>query len=124
MKALNTSRAPAAIGPYSQALHTGNTVYVSGQLPVNPETGELETDIRQATAQCLQNITAILTEANFTLANSVRMTVYLADIADFSAMNEVYAGFFTQPFPARVAIQVAALPKNARIEIDCIASGE
>lgn len=121
MKALSTDKAPAAIGPYSQAISANTLVFVSGQLPVDPVTGILESRIGEATARSLENIRAILAEDGLALGDAVKTTVYLADMADFPAMNEVYASFFTAPFPSRVTVSVAALPKNARIEIDCIA---
>jgi 2-iminobutanoate/2-iminopropanoate deaminase len=122
MKTLNSQNAPKAIGPYSQAVCANGMVYVSGQIPVNPATGELETDIGKATARCLQNIRAILAEDGLSLANAVKITVYLADMADFSVVNEVYAQYFSAPYPARVCVAVSGLPKSARIEIDCIAA--
>lgn len=122
MKTLNSPNAPKAIGPYSQAVCANGMVYVSGQLPVNPATGELETDIGKATARSLQNIRAILAEDGLSLAHAVKVTVYLASMADFSEVNEVYAQYFSAPYPARVCVEVSALPKNARIEIDCIAA--
>ena len=115
--------APAAIGPYSQAISSGNTVYVSGQLPIDPQTGAFAgEDIQAQTRQSLKNIQAILKEAGLTMANICKTTVLLADIAEFGAMNEVYAEFFTAPYPARAAFQVAALPKGAKVEIEAIAS--
>lgn len=123
MKTLSSSKAPKAVGPYSQAVSVQNTVYASGQLPLHPDTGVLETDIQKATAQCLENLGAVLHEARLTLADCAKVTVYLTDMADFTAMNEVYTRYFTPPFPARVCVAVAALPKNAKIEIDCIAVG-
>lgn len=122
MKALSTPNAPAAIGPYSQAIRAGGCVYVSGQLPVNPETGALETDIAKATERALENVSAILAQGGLSLANAAKVTVYLQDMADFAAVNEVYARYFREPYPARVCVAVAALPKGARIEIDCVAS--
>lgn len=120
--AIKTSSAPAAIGPYSQAIKTGNTIYVSGQLPINPETGNFDADdIKVQTKRSIENIKAILKEAGYSLADVVKMTVFLKDIAEFGDMNAVYAEFFKEPFPARAAFQVAALPKNARIEIEAIA---
>ena len=119
---IDTPSAPAAIGPYSQAIEAGNTVYVSGQLPLNPATGQFESDdIRVLTRRSLTNIKNILAEAGLTMANVVKTTVLLADMNDFSAMNEVYAEFFTAPFPARSAFAVKSLPKGARVEIECIA---
>lgn len=121
MNALATTQAPAAIGPYSQAIQANGLVFVSGQLPLDPSSGILETEIAGATARSLENIKAILAEAGLSLADVVRTTVYLANMADFTAMNDVYSRYFTAPFPARAAVQVAALPKGAVIEIDCIA---
>lgn len=120
-EALSTPNAPAAIGPYSQAIVAGNTVYVSGQIPVNPATGTFPQGIEEQTAQCLKNVSAILAEHGMTLDNVVKTTVFLADLNDFVPMNNVYADFFSQPYPARSAVQVARLPKEAPIEIECIA---
>lgn len=120
--AISTTQAPAAIGPYSQAIEANGTIYVSGQLPINPATGEFaEGGIKELTAQSLTNIKNILAEAGLTMANVVKTSVFLADMADFSEMNEVYAQFFSAPFPARSAVAVKTLPKGARIEIECIA---
>lgn len=120
--AIHTENAPAAIGPYSQAIQAGNTVYVSGQLPIDPATGAFAgADIAAQTRQSLTNIRSILAEAGYSMTDVVKTTVLLADIADFAAMNAVYAEFFTAPFPARAAFQVAALPKNALVEIECVA---
>ena len=120
--AIHTEHAPAAIGPYSQAIQAGNTIYVSGQLPIDPATGAFAgADIAAQTRQSLCNIKAILAEAGADMGNVVKTTVLLADIADFAAMNAVYAEFFTAPFPARAAFQAAALPKNALVEIECVA---
>lgn len=121
-KPIATAGAPAAIGPYSQAVQAGNTVYVSGQLPIDPATGAFAgADIAAQTQQSLANIRAILEEAGMTMANVVKTTVLLADINEFATMNAVYAQFFTQPYPARAAFQVAALPKGAKVEIEAIA---
>ncbi len=120
--AISTAQAPAAIGPYSQAIEANGTIYVSGQLPINPATGEFaEGGIKELTAQSLTNIKNILAEAGLTMANVVKTSVFLADMADFAEMNEVYAQFFSAPFPARSAVAVKTLPKNARVEIECIA---
>lgn len=120
--AISTTQAPAAIGPYSQAIEANGTIYVSGQLPINPATGEFaEGGIKELTAQSLTNIKNILAEAGLTMANVVKTIVFLADMADFAEMNEVYAQFFSAPFPARSAVAVKTLPKGARIEIECIA---
>ena len=122
MKALNTDKAPAAIGPYSQAIRTGNLVFVSGQLPINPETGAFpEGGIQEQTRQSLLNARAILQSEGLDLANVVKTTVFLSDIADFGPMNEIYAEFFTAPFPARCAFAVRDLPKGALVEIELIA---
>lgn len=120
--AISTTQAPAAIGPYSQAIEANGTIYVSGQLPINPATGEFaEGGIKELTAQSLTNIKNILAEAGLTMANVVKTSVFLADMANFAEMNEVYAQFFSAPFPARSAVAVKTLPKGARIEIECIA---
>lgn len=119
---INTSNAPAAIGPYSQAIQAGNTVYVSGQLPIDPATGAFAgEDIKSQTRQSLTNIRAILAEAGMDMSAVVKTTVLLANMSDFGAMNEVYAEFFTAPYPARAAFQVAKLPKDALVEIECVA---
>ena len=118
---LATEQAPAAIGPYSQGIAAGETVYVSGQLPLDPATGAFPEGIAAQTAQSLKNIQAILAQQGMTLANVVKTTMFLADINDFAEMNKVYGEFFTQPYPARSAVQVAKLPKDAPLEIECIA---
>lgn len=124
MKPVNTSNAPAAIGPYSQAIDSGcGLVFVSGQLPIDPATGAFpEGGVAQQTRQSILNAQAILKEAGLELSNVVKTTVFLADMGDFGAMNEVYGQFFTQPFPARSAVAVKTLPKGALVEIECIAS--
>lgn len=120
--AISTTQAPAAIGPYSQAIEANGTIYVSGQLPINPATSEFaEGGIKELTAQSLTNIKNILAEAGLTMTNVVKTSVFLADMADFAEMNEVYAQFFSAPFPARSAVAVKTLPKGARVEIECIA---
>lgn len=120
--ALNSEKAPQAIGPYSQAIKVGNTVFVSGQLPINRMEGRIiATNITEQTHQSLQNIQSILAENNMTLNDVVKTTVLLNDIGDFTAMNEVYSQYFEKPFPARAAYQVAALPSGALIEIEAIA---
>ena len=121
-QAIHTDNAPAAIGPYSQAVKAGNTIYVSGQLPVDPATGEFAGDsIAEQTKQSLTNIKNILEKAGGGMENVVKTTVLLSDIGDFAAMNEVYATFFKEPFPARAAFQVAAIPKGAKVEIEAVA---
>lgn len=123
MKAISTKKAPAAIGPYSQAIEAGGMVFASGQLPINPEMGAFpEGGIKEQTRQSILNAQAILEEAGCSLANVVKTTVLLADIADFAAMNEVYASFFNEPFPARSAFAVRDLPKGALVEIEMIAA--
>ena len=116
-----TTKAPSAIGPYSQGVAAGDMVFVSGQLPLDPSTGEFPEGIAAQTAQALENMKAILAEKGMTLDNVVKTTVFLADLNDFVPMNEVYGKYFAQPYPARSAIQVAKLPKNAPLEIECIA---
>ena len=124
MKALSTDKAPAAIGPYSQAIDSGSgLLFLSGQIPIDPATGVfVDGGVKEQTKQCLINAQAILQSAGLSLANVVKTTVYLADMGDFAAMNEVYAQFFTQPFPARSAVAVKALPKGALVEVECIAA--
>ena len=118
----STAKAPAAIGPYSQGVQAGNTIYVSGQLPIDPATGAFAGDeIRAQTRQSLTNIRNILEAAGADMSKVVKTTVLLKNIADFGAMNEVYAEFFSEPYPARAAFQVAALPKDALVEIECVA---
>lgn len=123
MKPIVTSAAPAAIGPYSQAIEVNGFVYASGQLPIDPATGAFpEGGVQEQTRQSLLNVKAILEEAGLTLANVVKTTVYLADMGDFAAMNEIYSQFFNQPFPARSAVAVKALPKGALVEVEVIAA--
>ena len=122
MKAISTNNAPAAIGPYSQAMEANGFIYASGQLPINPATGAFpEGGIKEQTRQSLLNAQAILKEAGSDLNKVVKTTVHLADIADFAAMNEVYASFFEAPYPARSAFAVSDLPKGALVEIEMIA---
>ncbi len=119
---IQTEHAPAAIGPYSQAVQAGGSIYVSGQLPINPATGEFAgADIRAQARQSLENIKAILAAAGTDMAHVVKTTVLLQDMADFAAMNEVYAEYFSEPYPARAAFQVAKLPKDALVEIEAVA---
>ncbi len=120
-KQIATSKAPAAIGPYSQAIDCGNMVFISGQIPVNPETGEIPEGIKAQTEQSISNIQAILAEAGLTMDNVVKTTVFLADMSLFVPMNEVYAEKFTAPFPARSAVAVRELPKQVLVEIETIA---
>ena len=121
-QAISTTCAPAAIGPYSQAVRGGDTIFVSGQLPIDPATGSFAGDeIRSQTRQSLTNIRNILEAGGTDMNHVVKTTVLLKNIADFAAMNEVYAEFFSEPFPARAAFQVAALPKDALVEIEAVA---
>lgn len=122
MKAIKTSEVPAAVGPYSQAIEVNGFVYLSGQLPINPRTGEFPEGIKAQVQQSLENVRAILSEAGLTMQDVVKTTILLADINDFSAMNEVYATFFSEPYPARSAFAVKAVPKGALVEIECIAA--
>ena len=121
-KEIKPEQAPAAIGPYSQGISAENIAFVSGQLPIDPATGEFAgNDIASQTRQSLKNVQAILAENGMTMADVTKTTVLLADIAEFAEMNQVYAEFFAEPFPARAAFEVAALPKNAKVEIEAIA---
>jgi 2-iminobutanoate/2-iminopropanoate deaminase len=122
-KIINTENAPSAIGPYSQAVTDGNMLFISGQLPVNPQTGSIDGgNISVQTEQALKNLKAILKEAGMTVSNVLKTTVYLSDMENFKAMNEVYATVFTEEFPARAAFQVARLPLDALVEIEAVAS--
>ena len=124
-EAIASPGAPKAIGPYSAAVRTGSLVFISGQVPFDPATGTLiEGDIAAQTRQVLKNVGALLEAAGLTHNHIVRTTVFLADMNDFTAMNEVYRTFFTEPFPARSTVQAARLPRDARIEIDAIAVGD
>jgi 2-iminobutanoate/2-iminopropanoate deaminase len=119
---VHTNHAPAAIGPYSQAIKANGMLYLSGQIPLDPKTGNINgSDIGTQTTQVLNNLKAVLQEAGTDMSAVVKTTVYLHDMKDFAAMNAIYGTFFTGDCPARVAVQVAALPKNALVEIDAIA---
>lgn len=119
---ISTDKAPGAIGPYSQAIKTGGIVYCSGQIPIDPVTGEfVSNDIAEQTEQVLKNLNAVLEAAQTSLANVVKTTVFLADMSDFAAMNEVYGRFFSENKPARATVQAARLPRDAKVEIECIA---
>ena len=121
-KAIHTVNAPAAIGPYSQGIAAGELAFISGQLPIDPATGNFAgDDIESQTRQSLENLKAILEENGMTMADVTKTTVLLADIAEFAAMNQIYGEYFAEPYPARAAFQVAALPKNARVEIEAFA---
>ena len=120
---ISTNQAPAAIGPYSQAIRVGNLLYTSGQIPINPATGSfVEGGIKEQTRQSLTNIKAILEEAGLTMAHVVKTTVFMADMNDFADMNTVYAEFFAEPYPARSAVAVKTLPKGALVEIEVVAA--
>ena len=125
MNAISTKKAPAAIGPYSQAIRVGNIVYTSGQIPLDPATGAfVEGGIKEQTRQALTNIKAILEEAGTSMDNVLKTTVFMANMDDFADMNAVYAEFFTEPYPARSAVAVKTLPKGALIEIEVIAEAK
>jgi len=121
-KVIATTKAPGAIGPYSQAIDLGNLVYCSGQIPLNPVTGEMPEGIKAQTAQSIANVKALLEEAGLTIENVVKTTVFLADMSLFAEMNEVYGNEFREPFPARSAVAVKELPKQALVEIEVIAA--
>jgi 2-iminobutanoate/2-iminopropanoate deaminase len=121
-QAVATDKAPKAIGPYSQGIRAGNLLFVSGQVPIDPATGALiEGDIAAQTHRVMRNLAAILEAAGASMDHVLRCTVYLADMNDFAAMNDVYGSYFSQPAPARATIQAVRLPKDARVEIDLIA---
>jgi 2-iminobutanoate/2-iminopropanoate deaminase len=120
-KVLSTDKAPGAIGPYSQGISIGNMVFTSGQIPINPVTGQMPEGIEEQTRQSLENVKAILEAENLGMTNVIKTTVFLSDMNNFVKMNEVYKEFFTGDFPARSAVQVARLPKDALVEIEAIA---
>ena len=121
-KVIRTTKAPSAIGPYSQAIQVGNIIYTSGQIPIDPATGSfVEGGIKEQTRQSLLNVKAILEEAGLTMGNVVKTTVFMADMNDFAYMNAVYAEFFAEPYPARSAVAVKTLPKGALVEIEVVA---
>ena len=125
IKKINTENAPAAIGPYSQAIIAGNMIYLSGQIGLEPKSGKLaDGGIAGEMKQSLENIKAVLLAAGSDIVNIVSVTVYLADMNDFAKMNEVYAGYFKEPYPARATVAVKQLPKNAKVEISAIAVNE
>ncbi len=122
-KIISTDKAPGAIGPYSQGVSTSTMIYTSGQLPIDAKTGELELDdIKKATAHSLDNVKAILESQDASMENIIKTTVFLTDLADFNDVNEVYGTYFSSEPPARSCVQVAALPKGAKIEIEAIAA--
>ena len=121
-QAIQTQDAPQAIGPYSQAVKAGDLLFVSGQIPLDPSTGEMvKGDIKAQTEQVMKNIASILAAANVSFDHVVRTTIFLADLNDFAVVNKIYGNYFKTPEPARAAFQVARLPKDARVEIDAIA---
>lgn len=121
--AVSTDQAPAAIGPYSQAIRTGNLLFVSGQIPIDPATGSIvDGGIEEQTHQVMKNLQAILGAAGASLNQVVKTTIYLTDLGDFATVNGIYADYFQQPFPARATVQVSALPKSVGVEIDAIAA--
>ncbi len=123
MKVIHSELAPKAVGPYSQAIVASGFVFASGQLPIDPATGEFaEGGIKEQTRQSLTNVTHVLAEAGIALSHVVKTTVFLSDMANFAAMNEVYATFFSEPYPARSAVAVKTLPKNALVEVEVVAA--
>lgn len=123
MKVIHSELAPKAVGPYSQAIVAGGFVFASGQLPIDPATGEFaEGGIKEQTRQSLTNVTHVLAEAGIDLGHVVKTTVFLSDMANFASMNEVYATFFSEPYPARSAVAVKTLPKNALVEVEVVAA--
>ena len=122
-RAVSASDAPKAIGPYSHAIRTGELLFVSGQVPIDPATGNLvDGDITAQTRRVMNNLEAVLKAGGLSFANVVRTTIFLADMSDFAAVNAVYGTFFSEPYPARATVQVSRLPKDARVEIDAIAA--
>jgi len=125
MKVLHSDKAPKALGPYSQAIVAGGFVFASGQVPIDPQTGNfVEGGIKEQTRQSLTNVSNVLAEAGISLSHVVKTTVFLSDMDNFAAMNEVYAEFFHEPYPARSAVAVKTLPKNALVEIEVVAALE
>ncbi|KAA9302456.1 MULTISPECIES: RidA family protein [Aerococcus] len=120
-KVIETKQAPAAIGPYSQAVEVNNSLFVSGQIPVDPSTGEIAEDIESQAKQSMTNLKAIIEEAGYQVSDIVRCTIFLTDLANFQTVNEIYGSFLEEPFPSRSCVQVAALPKGVQIEVDAIA---
>lgn len=124
MEAVKTERAPAAIGPYAQAVKAGGFVFVSGQIPLTPDGSLVEGDIRVQTERVMENLKAVLEAAGSGLSRVVQTTCFLADMEDFPGFNEVYARYFTPPYPARATVAVKALPKGVRVEVACVALAE
>ncbi|MBS4536401.1 RidA family protein, partial [Clostridium sp. D2Q-14] len=121
-KVVSTKNAPGAIGPYSQGIKMGNFIFTSGQLPMDPESGELISDIKKATARSLDNVKAILEEAGSSMENIIKATIFVKDLNDFGSVNEVYGTYFNDEPPARSCVEVAKLPKDAKVEIEVIAA--
>ncbi len=122
-ESIHTEKAPAAVGPYSQGIKAGNLVFVSGQMPVNSKTGEVvEGDVTEKAKKCMENVLAILAEAGMTADNIVKATIFLTDLGDFGRVNEVYASYFKDSYPARSCVEVSRLPKDVSVEIEVIAS--
>ena len=122
--AINSKQAPTAIGPYSQAIRSGNTLYCSGQIALDPDTGQMiQSSLEAETEQVLDNLGAVLKESNLSYADVVQCTVYLVDMKDYAVVNEIYARYFSEAPPARVTVAVSELPRNGRVEISCIAVG-
>ncbi len=121
LKEISTQDAPAALGPYSQAIEKGGMIFVSGQIPIDPVTGNIPDSIEEQTKQVLKNISSILNIAGLFLGNVVSTTVYLTDLSDFQPMNDVYAQAFTAPYPARACVEVSKLPKGVKVEISVVA---
>jgi reactive intermediate/imine deaminase len=120
---INTPRAPAAIGPYSQAIRTGNLVFMSGQIPLDPATGQMVSgEIEAETTRVFENLKAVAEAAGGSLDHAVKVNVYLTDLVHFAKVNEIMAAYFTRPYPARAAVQVSALPRGARVEVECVLS--
>ena len=124
MKQIITENAPKAIGPYSQGLSAGNLVFVSGQIPIDPKTGVMPETVEEQAKQVLTNLQGVLAEAGLSMNNVIKTVVFLADLADFQTVNGIYESFFSAPYPARSCVQVAAIPKGAKLEIECIAVKE
>ncbi len=124
MKQISTPNAPAAIGPYSQGLTAGNLTFISGQIPVNPATGTMPETIEEQATQALTNLKNVLAAAGLSMNNAIKTVVFLADLNDFPVVNRIYESFFSAPYPARSCVQVAGIPKGAKIEIECIAVNE
>ncbi|MFP7492721.1 RidA family protein [Terribacillus saccharophilus] len=118
---IQTDKAPQAIGPYSQAVETAGTVYISGQIPLDPATGEMPDTIEEQTDQVMKNLTAILEEANLSFDQVVKTTIFLTSLDDFTAVNEVYGRHLSEPYPARATVEISKLPKGAKVEIEAIA---